>query len=569
MKNRLAIFVLLALGTPIAAAGAQIVRGTVTERATGNPMPGVVITLVHASSPAADTVPLATVLTSDAGVFAVRAPSAGRYRVSAKQIGVRRLVSDPFDVAVGETKRVDLVLDAVAITLPEVRVVAADAGLCTLRDDQKARIGMLWDEARTALTATQISLRDRLFRGRIARYVRELEPRTMRVLSESRASEQGVFDRAFTSLSGDSLAKVGYWRRLRDSSLVFDAPDAAVLMSQSFKVNHCYALTEGGRDRRGMVGITFEPHRFRRVPDIRGAFWLDAKSFELRLVDFRYTRLDIEGDTTRVGGEVHFARLPSGAWVVRRWFIRMPQLAHYTNTPVGVEHRTPMVLVRPGIYRLVEEGGDVFADGIRFFEKPARIAGVVLDSAGAPVAGATVRLAGTPFTTPADSGGRFSLDSLPPGTHTLLAEHPRFAALGMPLGDETVSLEEGETQRVTLRAPTTAELLQRLCEGTSPRPGRATLRLTMLDSRSEVPLAQLPVWLHWTQPDVDARASDERRLPGVRSTTDARGIVTFCDLPDGVQLELEVIRQNDQTMPVAQFRLQPGEITARIVKARP
>jgi hypothetical protein len=139
----------------------------------------------------------------------------------------------------------------------------------------------------------------------------------------------------------------------------------------------------------------------------------------------------------------------------------------------------------------------------------------------------------------------------------------------MPLGDETVSLEEGETQRVTLRAPTTAELLQRLCEGTSPRPGRATLRLTMLDSRSEVPLAQLPVWLHWTQPDVDARASDERRFPGVRSTTDARGIVTFCDLPDGVQLELEVIRQNDQTMPVAQFRLQPGEITARIVKARP
>jgi hypothetical protein len=150
----------------------------------------------------------------------------------------------------------------------------------------------------------------------------------------------------------------------------------------------------------------------------------------------------------------------------------------------------------------------------------------------------------------------------------VLAEHERYTALGMPLGDETVSLEEGETQRVTLRALSNAEIIQQLCNG-APGPGRATLRLTMVDSRTGAPLGALPVWIHWTDPAVDERAGNDRRFPGFRSATDPRGVVTFCDLPDGLELELEIIRANDNTVPVTRFRLGYGEVAARTVRARP
>ena len=52
--------------------------------------------------------------------------------------------------------------------------------------------------------------------------------------------------------------------------------------------------------------------------------WLDAESSELRSLDFQYQNLDLEVDTQQLGGTVEFARLPSGAWIVRHWAIRVP-----------------------------------------------------------------------------------------------------------------------------------------------------------------------------------------------------------------------------------------------------
>jgi hypothetical protein len=57
--------------------------------------------------------------------------------------------------------------------------------MCRERQEHARWVASLWDEARTALAATQISLRDRLFHGRVNRYVRELDPRSRHVLSES------------------------------------------------------------------------------------------------------------------------------------------------------------------------------------------------------------------------------------------------------------------------------------------------------------------------------------------------------------------------------------------------
>jgi hypothetical protein len=561
----LPLFILLALGVPTHRAAGQIVRGLVTERTSRSPLPGVLVWLERAN-PGAQPQSVNSVLTNERGEYAIRAAAEGHYRVSAKRIGVQRFTSPEFDLAAGETKRIDIPLDAVLYTLPEV-VVSAET-FCMTRASQAQRVASLWEEARTALTATQVSLRDRLFRGRVNRYVRELDPKNLRVLSESRADMQGLLDKPFASVSGDSLSRGGYWRELPDGSSVFNAPDADALLSDAFLRDHCFAAVDGGRDRRGLVGILFEPQRNRVTADIRGTLWLDARTFELRFLEFRYTRL-LTADSARVGGELHFARLSSGAWVVRRWFIRMPQFAHYQDTPMSVMGLTrPAVIVRPGLYRLIEEGGDVFAQGLRLFEKPASIAGVVLDSSGLPFSGATVRLAGTPFATVAAADGRFQIDSLPAGTHTLVAEHAGYSALGTTAADSAVILVEGETQRVTLRAAASAALVARLCDGKGLPATRAVLRLTMLDTSTAAPLAGLPVWVHWVS-NGGSVGSPEAKRDGVQSGTDARGVVIFCDVPGDLPLEIDIVRQSGQAIPVTKLdKLGLSQVVARTLKAQ-
>lgn len=564
VKNRLTtlpLFALLALGVPAHRVSGQIVRGLVTERASQSPLPGVLVWLERAN---AGATPVNSVLTNERGEYAIRATTEGRYRVSAKRIGVQRFTSPEFDLAAGETKRIDVPLDAVLYTLPEV-VVSAET-FCMTRANQAQRVASLWEEARTALAATQISLRDRLFRGRVNRYVRELDPKNLRVLSESRADMQGLLDKPFASVSGDSLSRGGYWRELPDGSSVYNAPDADALLSDAFLRDHCFAAVDGGRDRRGLVGIAFEPQRNRVTPDIRGTLWLDGRTFELRFLEFKYTRL-LTADSARVGGELHFARLSSGAWVVRRWFIRMPQFAHYQDTPMSIAGLTrPAVIVRPGIYRLIEEGGDVFSERLRLFEKPASVSGVVLDSIGLPFSGATVRLAGTPFFAVTGADGRFSIDSLPAGNHTLVVEQEGYSALGTIAADSALTLTEGETQRVTLRAAASAAVVARLCDGHPLPDRRAVLRLTMLDAASAAPLAGLAVRVRW----ISSRATDaSTRGDGLKSATDARGVVTFCDVPGDLPLEVAILRLSGEPAPLTTLEMLGfNQVVARTLKAQ-
>ena len=575
MKNRLTTLVgLLVLALPAAPIAAQVVRGAVAEQVTGALVAGVLVSLERAGAPQAGQ-PATSVLTDEKGEYALRAPGPGRYRVSAKRIGARRFTSAEFDLGTGETRRIDIALDAVLFTLPTV-VVAVNT-MCLTHANQAERVASLWEEARTALTATQLSLRDRLFQGRLTRYVRELDPKSLKVLSESRSDMSGTLFKPSTTLTADSLSKVGFWRDMPDGTSVYDAPDADILTSQAFQRDHCFEATDGGRDRRGLVGLAFEPTRARKVGDVRGTLWLDGRTFELRSLEFHYTRLR-SADSAHVGGELTFARLPNGAWLVRRWFIRMPQYARYQDAPIGADLRRPMVLLRPTMYRLIEDGGDVFAQGLRLFEKPAVIAGVVLDSTGRPLGGATVRLAGTPFHTLADSAGRFRLDSLPPGTHTVIAEHASYAALGMPVDDQALNLEEGTTERVTLRGANTMDIYARLCEGKSLAKGRTALRVVLRERGTGNALGALDVWVRWRLASDQQSNPEATQYGGVQSRTDVKGVVAFCDLPAGVPVELRLLRPGDARVPlggaaprsvqVDEFTLLPNTLSARTVEAQ-
>ena len=341
--------------SPFAASAAQNVRGIVREQVSGLPLAGVVMTLVRDDNPTA--APVATALTNERGAYFLRAPQPGRYRLGAKRIGVRRFTSDPIDLETAQDIERNVELEALVQQLPAVTVHSDQ--MCVRRADQAGRLASLWDEASAALTATQLSLRDRLVRARVVRYVRDLDPQNLRVEAERlRRETSGVVERPFVSVPGEALSRDGYWRQMPNDSVAYYAPDAAVLLSRAFARDHCFTVAEGRGDRAGMTGMAFEPGPGRTVPDVRGTIWLDERTFELRLVEFRYSQLPFPTNNRNIGGEVHFTKLPSGAWIVERWFIRIPK---YDKRPVtrssGVPGQQPVDQYR--LSGLTEEGGTV------------------------------------------------------------------------------------------------------------------------------------------------------------------------------------------------------------------
>lgn len=284
----------------------------------------------------------------------VVAPAAGRYRLTAKRIGVKPFRSDWFMLQAGEARVMHVTVEPLAYRLPEVLV--ADAPMCVPDGARRAEVMALWEEARTALVATRVSMRDRLVEGELQRYVRSLDARSRRVLEESWSDVHGILDRPLGVLEGDSLSIAGFWRLVGEQAYYF-APDADVLLSPAFVRDHCFEA-DRGRSRHGEIGIAFEPVDGRTVPDVRGTVWLASRTFELRRVEFQYTQVEPFRGSDQVGGELYFRRLEDGAWLMDRWSVRVPPDARLV-TPMEADGRRPAILIRPTSATLIETGGVV------------------------------------------------------------------------------------------------------------------------------------------------------------------------------------------------------------------
>lgn len=551
MRSTIRRYVLLAVFVA-APVPAQVVRGHVTEVNVSSPVPGALVSLLGETGES----PIVSVLTSATGEYAIRAPSQGRYRISVKRIGVRRFVSAAFDLAASETRALDVQLDPIALTLPEVTV----SGLCVNRPRDLRRVASLWDEARTALQATEISLRDSLVQTMIARHAGELDPTSLRVLFDWRSDARVLVEQPFTSLSGDSLSAVGYWRQLPGDSVEFLAPDASALASNAFIRDHCFGLVNAPRGRPDLVGLTFVPARDRRMADISGTIWLDARRFELRFIEFRYTQLPSSiSNAERVGGEVHYSRLTSGAWIVDRWFIRMP---HEVVVPDGWPRR-----------QLREEGGAVIADGVITPTRLATVHGVIRDSAGRALEGAVVRAIGTYRQVMSGPDGSFRFDSIPPGGVSIVAHTDGYDSFAMLAASRRVELQAGRVQRVDLRAPNAATLRREVCPPTTMGFGRArrnvrgVLRLLMVDSATVVPLPGVRFLVSW--PAIAENAAADRTQELYRqAVTDSRGAATFCDLPTGFPLEVSILGASGYRGHVMMTEVTRNGIVGRVVSGR-
>jgi hypothetical protein len=90
--------------------------------------------------------------------------------------------------------------------------------------------------------------------------------------------------------------------------------------------------------------------------------------------------------------------------------------------------------------------------------------GVVVDSLhGRPLIGATIVVSGAEVQGVSDSSGRFRIDSIPPGDHTMAVFHPFLDEIGLSLTTNKIAFAPGATMQVILATPSAQTWIGRRC----------------------------------------------------------------------------------------------------------
>ena len=550
--------VIVVAGMVPAAVPAQTVRGTVTDRGAGTAGAGAVVILQRAVSDS--TAGERSVLADGTGAFSVVAWGPGTYRLAVRRIGRTPFVSGPLELKEGEVRVIDVQMDPIpqrglgVAVLGPVNIKRATP--CQANAGDGERIATLWDDARTALMASQISARDRLVSRRLVRYMREIDMPSMTVVTERLKafdSHDIRGDPQFRSLSADSLSVVGYWRVRAGMQIEFYGLDANALLSEAFVRDHCFRLDETPNTGRGLVGLRFEPVKSRMKrnspADVQGTIWIDAQSSALQSLDFSWTKL--RGDLKNVGGEVIFARVDSGPWFVSSWRLRMPREIEVSGSFGSTG--------RPG---LVEEGGIVLEGQIDTTRAPATIDGEVRDGNQRPLEGTVIRVVGTDLRAVTGADGRYVLRGVPPGLQFVVADHASLTELGVRAGEGQVLLDDGVRREVSFSAPSQGEIVSLLCEGQETSRNRATLRVSLVDSTTDRPLPGVRVRL---------ASKDPRQRGAIEmiDETDASGAVVFCGVPADQPLVVTEPGQNGHgAATLAEVTLRRGAVVGRVVRLK-
>jgi hypothetical protein len=560
---------LRAVGISAAAVGlsssapAQVARGVVVDEASGRGLPGVVVVLLDSTGKR-----LAGVLADDDGRYAIRTTVTGRFALRAERIGYRADAPTPVTLGVGQTVEHRLVTRPIPVVLSAVRVTGKTPCVTGAADGRE--VSAVWDETRKALFATDLTQQQELFSARVTRFVRTLDARSGRVTGYQAKEAKAVTRSPFVSESAAWLSANGYVRQSRGES-VYYGPDAAVLLSDEFLRDHCFRLRDGEGKRAGLIGLAFEPVKGRDKPEIAGTLWIDRKSAELRDLEYVYrqlTDLPRAVNSDDFGGHIEFHRMPTGAWIVERWVIRMPLLVDkggLTRDPVVIPGQAPSRPERIQLAGIHEEGGEVLetvARGARreLSTKVASVRGTVFDSTRmAPLRGARVFLDGTQFATQSTTDGSFLIEKVPPGTYAISVLHPRFDSLTVAAPSATIELRPNEESMARLAGPSAATILARACSAEQRAAGKAALRGHVRDGLSSAPAIDAQVTLSWRgfQSRAGQPAVAERTLA---TRTDSAGRYDFCGLPDGVKITARVVADNRRSPPI-DFMLPEGEVS--------
>ena len=317
---------------PIQSPGsAQSVSLQVIQAESRSPVSGAFVSLLGS-----DGRVLRNALTNDDGRFQFPLPDPGTFQIRAEMIGRETRLSPLLSVLEGENRLIVLPLSVHAIPLKGIEIEAD--GRCQLRPEEASEIYRVWEEARKALRVQEWTEEKELFRFQITSYDRELDARARRERKQHRKETSEESRNPIRSLPVRELMAGGFVRALEDGGHQYFGPDATVLLSDLFLDTHCFRLKRSWRNW-GAIGLVFEPVGSPDFPDIEGVLWIDEDTAGLRFLEYSYTWAPWEEARGVAGGRVEFESMPNGAWVVSKWWIRMPIMVRgpEDDSPIWVD----------------------------------------------------------------------------------------------------------------------------------------------------------------------------------------------------------------------------------------
>jgi len=531
--RRLHLAVLVLARLLPALASAQSINGVVVDRADA-PVAGVVVILLDNSS-----LGVARALSNARGEFRLTASKAGHYRVRTMRIGFLPVTSEPIALADGKTVTQRFVLGGIPFSLDTVRV--AGRVTCKTSRENSAATFAVWEQVRTALTATQLTAGEQAITATTIGFQRSEDPYFQRVRRHNATVQSALVTQPWHSQSSDSLRRFGYVVTRNDTTTYF-APGLEVLLSDSFFEDHCFRIVSSPDASR--IGIAFEPTPDRRIAEIRGTVWLDRGSAELRKLDFGYANVSRQ-QVERAGGDMEFVRMRNGLWAIRRWSIHMPVLGERSQTAlIGSEPTVVETLIAGGELSLATRDGDTL-----WSRPPLVLRGAVVDSlSGKPVSGAYVALMGTTRAAVTDTGGRFAIAGMLLGAYT--------AEVHTPILDEIDAVNQTRlvfTDSVTphfIRVPSSQQIRTKLCGQLKlPMTGIVVGNVALRGAGSIPPWTR--VFGEWNESGVNnAAAAVTNPDRWIESRTDSSGRFRICGLPINTTLLVRAVVDDASVEPV-------------------
>jgi hypothetical protein len=315
------VAVLLALLVIPGVLQAQAIRGRVFDQAR-TPLQGALVEIRDGNGKS-----LQIVLTSPTGAFQSTVPAAGRYWYRAAAIGYQPRPWSAVAVPDAGVILADILLAPTAMRLPDL-VALARGRYCGKSGPVDAIYERMLESARLAFQVIDATIQSRQVKFEVARIRRmtryggylndEVADTTLELLSQW----------PIQSIDPDTLRLVGFGRTREsgdESTREYFGPDVRVLFSDWFLRAHCFTVDKPRRKGEpDTLHLRFAPVRKTKLVDIAGELVLDAHDLSLLQFSFVLTNLPTWMPEDAAGGEMQFAKLPSGLWMTRTWAIWAP-----------------------------------------------------------------------------------------------------------------------------------------------------------------------------------------------------------------------------------------------------
>ncbi|MEQ1692724.1 MAG: carboxypeptidase regulatory-like domain-containing protein [Gemmatimonas sp.] len=170
------------------------------------------------------------------------------------------------------------------------------------------------------------------------------------------------------------------------------------------------------------------------------------------------------------------------------------------------------------------------------------VSGLAYDSLrGAPLANAFVMIEGRSRSTSSDAKGRFSFDTLSPGTYTFAMQHAVFDSLGLSGATTRAVVTDGKAL-ITLSVPSFATLWRAVCGGVPvPANDSGLVYGNIRDAKKQRPVAEASVevsWLDLVNLGTKQASNITQRRWKSEAQADAQGGYALCGVPLHTQLRV-------------------------------